>query len=269
MRQERALRIKAFRQALENAARMQPAKLLDESRWCELRQFPGGSCDLASNGLAQYLMESEGCDPCIIFMHGNGDFHIAENSTVHAHVIVLLDGEYIDLTLDQFAEYPEYISAESVESGGPLGMLLRNIMKHEGPVKTRKVNLDDMETIYAWLRDSADSILAADREWQALEQSVAEAREMAEKLFPFLSDTQITESEQIQADTATHVSAQKNRQPMACGGHYRMLPAPRGQAAGNRHPVGQRVRPALQKVHRRSGWKRRLECKPSRFEEHP
>ncbi|HGN9385011.1 TPA: hypothetical protein ACK1LG_004917 [Klebsiella pneumoniae] len=214
MRQERALRIKAFRQALENAARMQPAKLRDESRWCELRQFPGGSCDLASNGLAQYLMESEGCDPCIIFMHGNGDFHIAENSTVHAHVIVLLDGEYIDLTLDQFAEYPEYISAESVESGGPLGMLLRNIMKHEGPVKTRKVNLDDMETIYAWLRDSADYILAADREWQALEQSVAEAREMAEKLFPFLSDTQITESEQIQADTATHVSAQKNRQPM-------------------------------------------------------
>ncbi|MEG5488281.1 hypothetical protein UXP05_22360 [Enterobacter hormaechei] len=214
MRQERLLRIKAFRQALENAARMQPAKLRDESRWCELRQFPGGSCDLASNGLAQYLMGSEGCHPCIIFMHGNGDFHIAENSTVHAHVIVLLDGEYIDLTLDQFDEYPGYIPYEPVESDGQIGKLLRNIMKHEGPVKTRKVNLDDMETIYAWLRDSADSILAADREWQALEQSVAEAREMAEKLFPFLSDMQITESEQIQADTATHVSAQKNRQPM-------------------------------------------------------
>ncbi|MCY2110132.1 hypothetical protein OW515_25710 [Klebsiella pneumoniae] len=140
MRQERLLRIRAFRQALENAARMQPAKLRDESRWCELRQFPGGSCDLASNGLAQYLMESEGCHPCIIFMHGNGDFHIAENSTVHAHVIVLLDGEYIDLTLDQFDEYPGYVPYEPVESDGQIGKLLRNIMKHEGPVKTRKVN---------------------------------------------------------------------------------------------------------------------------------
>lgn len=198
MRQERALRIKAFRQALEKAAREQPAELRDESRWCELRQFPGGSCDLASNGLAQYLMDNEGCHPCIIFMRGNSDFHIAESSTVHGHVIVLLDGEYIDLTLDQFAEYPEYIPSESVESDGPVGTLLRNIMKHEGPVKTREVNLDDMGTIYAWLRDSADSILVSDREWQAREQSVAEEREKAEKLFPFLSDTQKTEGKQEQ-----------------------------------------------------------------------
>lgn len=196
MRQETTFRIRAFRKALEKAVRELPEEYRDGSRWCELKNFPAGSCDLASNTLAQYLMDTEGCHPCIIFMQGNADFHIAESSTVHAHVIVLLDGEYIDLTLDQFAEYPEYISAESVESGGPLGMLLRNIMKHEGPVKTRKVNLDDMETIYAWLRDSADSILAADREWQALVQSVAEEREMAEKLFPFLSDMKKFECEQ-------------------------------------------------------------------------
>lgn len=57
-------------------------------------------------------------------------------------------------------------------------------------------------------------MLAADPEWQARERSIEEAREAAVKAFPFLSDTQITECEQDLADTATHVSAQKNRQPM-------------------------------------------------------
>ncbi|ENE17644.1 hypothetical protein ECP03047993_5738, partial [Escherichia coli P0304799.3] len=66
-------------------------------------------------------------------MEGNAGFHEAENSTVHGHVIVLLDGEYIDLTLDQFDEYPDYIPYEPVESDGQIGKLLRNIMKHEDP----------------------------------------------------------------------------------------------------------------------------------------
>lgn len=196
MKEKRELRILAFRQALEKAGREQPAELRNQSRWCELKNFPRGSCDLASNSLAQYLMDSEGCHPSIIFMHGNSDFHEAENSTVHAHVIVLLDGEYIDLTLDQFAEYPEYMPAEPVESGGPLGTLLRNIMKHEGLVKTRRVNLDSMECVYAWLRDTAEAVLAADPEWQAMEQSVTEAREAALKLFPFLSRMQHSKDEQ-------------------------------------------------------------------------
>ena len=42
------------------------------------------------------------------FYGRDAGFQEAENSTVHGHVIVLLDGEYIDLTLDQFPEYPEY-----------------------------------------------------------------------------------------------------------------------------------------------------------------
>lgn len=130
------------------------------------------------------------------FMQGNADFHEAENSTVHAHVIVLLDGEYTDLTLDQFDEYPDYIPAEPVESDGQLGKLLRNIMKHEGPIKTRQVDLDGGDTLYAWLRDTAEEALAADPDWQAWEQSIEEAREAAFKAFPFLSDMQKTECEQ-------------------------------------------------------------------------
>ncbi|EZD09435.1 hypothetical protein BY93_22355, partial [Escherichia coli O157:H7 str. K6590] len=123
-------------------------------------------------------------------------FHEAENSTVHGHVIVLLDGEYIDLTLDQFDEYPDYIPYEPVESDGQIGKLLRNIMKHEDPVKTRQIDLDGGEELYAWLRDTADEVLAADPEWQARERSIEEAREAAITVFPFLSDVQKTECEQ-------------------------------------------------------------------------
>lgn len=168
MRQERTLRIKAFRRALELGAGERADGCRHFPRWKEeLRNFPHGSCDLASNTLAKYLTDTEGCHPCIIFMEGNAGFQEAENSTVHGHVIVLLDGEYIDLTLDQFPEYPEYIPAEAVESGGPLGKLLRNIMKHEDPVKTRRVDLNGGEKLYAWLRDTADEVLTADPEWQA------------------------------------------------------------------------------------------------------
>ena len=108
MRPERALRIKAFRRALELGAGEQADECRHFPRWeTELRNFPHGSCDLASNTLAQYLADTEGCHPCIIFMQGNAGFHEAEHSTVHGHVIVLLDGEYTDLTLAQFDEYPD------------------------------------------------------------------------------------------------------------------------------------------------------------------
>lgn len=103
MRQERALRIKAFRRALELGAGERADGCRHFPRWKEeLKNFPHGSCDLASNTLAQYLTYTEGCHPCIIFMEGSAGFHEAENSTVHAHVIVLLDVEYINLTLDQY-----------------------------------------------------------------------------------------------------------------------------------------------------------------------
>ncbi|TLP82002.1 hypothetical protein FE153_11570, partial [Streptococcus pneumoniae] len=101
--------IKAFRRALELGGGERADGCRHFPRWkTELRNFPHSSCDLASNTLAYYLKERERCHPCIIFMEGNAGFHEAENSTVHGHVIVLLDGEYIDLTLDQFDEYPDY-----------------------------------------------------------------------------------------------------------------------------------------------------------------
>ncbi|EOC0866009.1 hypothetical protein VG539_004044 [Cronobacter muytjensii] len=69
-----------------------------------MHNFPHGSCDMASNCLAQYLTDKKCGHPCIIFMDGSR----LENSPVRAHVIVMLDGEYIDLTLDQFKGYPVY-----------------------------------------------------------------------------------------------------------------------------------------------------------------
>ncbi|MCW6034470.1 hypothetical protein [Pantoea sp. JK] len=78
------------------------------SRWCELKRFPAGSYDLASNCLVQYLKNSgEKGEPIILYMCGNQTFLEAENSTTHGHVIVILDGEYIDLTLE-FDEYTDY-----------------------------------------------------------------------------------------------------------------------------------------------------------------
>ncbi len=183
-------RIRTFRQALEKAAREQPEECRNDSRWCELKNFPAGSCDLASNCLAQYLKDcGERGEPAILFMCGNQAFREAENSTVHGHVIVILDGEYTDLTLDQFDEYTDYIPAEPLETGGVLGTLLRKIPQYEGEIETRRINLDRLQGIYAWLRDRADAILTAEPEWQAREQSIAEAREAAMRLFSFPSET--------------------------------------------------------------------------------
>lgn len=197
MRQEITFRIRAFREALEKAVRELPEEYRNGSRWCELQNFPAGSCDLASNCLAQYLKDcGEKGEPCILFMCGNETFRKEENSTVHGHVIVLLNGEYIDLTLDQFDEYTAYIPAEPLETGGVLGTLLSKIPQYEGEIETRRINLDRLQGIYAWLRNRADAILKADPEWQAWEQSIEKAREAAIKVFPFLSGMQKTECEQ-------------------------------------------------------------------------
>ncbi|WP_419793246.1 hypothetical protein [Serratia fonticola] len=196
MREETAFRIRAFRQALEKAAQEQPEECRKGSRWCELKNFPAGSCDLASNCLAQYLKDcGEKGEPGILFMCGNQTFREAENSTVHGHVIVILDGEYTDLTLDQFDEYTDYIPAEPLETGGVLGTLLRKIPQYEGEIETRRINLDRTQGIYAWLRYRADAILKADPEWQAREQSIAEAREAAIRLFSFPSTKPQTETD--------------------------------------------------------------------------
>jgi len=118
-------------------------------------------------------------------MCGNQDFHKAENSTVHAHVIVIHNGEYIDLTLDQFDEYTDYIAAEPLETSGVIGRLLRKIPQYEGEIETRRINVDRLQGIYAWLRNRADIILKADPQWQAREQSIEHKRKAAMALFTF------------------------------------------------------------------------------------
>jgi hypothetical protein len=52
--------------------------------------------------------------PYVIAMQWN------EGPDSHGHVIVALDGEYTDLTLDQFDGYDDWIVAEAIESGGCL-----------------------------------------------------------------------------------------------------------------------------------------------------
>lgn len=185
MREETAFRIRAFRHALELAAGELAHECRHMPRWStDMRNFPGGSCDLASNFLAQYLMHSQkGLHPYIIFMCGNNTFREEENATVNGHVIVALDGVYIDLTLDQFKEYPDYIIAEPIESAGTLGTLLQNIRKYEGEIKTRPVDLEGGEKLYTWLRKAANDVFGQDPEVQAWQRHVSESLERSRELF--------------------------------------------------------------------------------------
>ncbi|MCH9299917.1 MULTISPECIES: hypothetical protein [Pantoea] len=184
MRHETTLRIRAFRQALELAAAEQREGYRVLPRWSELKDFPGGSCELASNFLARYLMDSDkGLHPCIICMCGNDPFREAENSTVNGHVIVMLDGNYIDLTLDQFEEYAAYIPAEPIESGGIIGSLIHKIQKHEGEISTRPVKIGDGYGLFSLLSQSADELLASDPEMQALKRDAEASSKAFSQLF--------------------------------------------------------------------------------------
>lgn len=150
--------VNAFHQALVLAAgkRKEECRLLP--RWStELQDFPRGSCELASNFLAEYLQDRvKGVYPVILFMRGDGN-------PVNGHVIVMLDGEYIDLTLDQFEMYNDYVVAEPIESGGQLSTLLRNIREKNGVIKTLPIQLNTTgangRTLYEKVRDIADSLL--------------------------------------------------------------------------------------------------------------
>lgn len=83
------------------------------------------------------------------------------------------------------------------------------------------------------LKEVADDLLAASGQGRAPDS------------MPLLVSTEIPPQYRAgtvagASDTATQVTGQKKRRPMThVGDHYRMLPAPRGQAAGNGHPVGQ------------------------------
>lgn len=154
-------RIHAFRNALVLAADTRSNECYHLGRWKELNSFPHGCCDLASNFLAQYLQDRDSSlQPVIMHMLTNHEFREEHNSTIQSHVIVRLDDWYIDLTLNQFAEYRSRVVIEN--RTGTLGSLLRQIRNSGGTVKERDIELhtsnEDGGRLYIWLRDTADSI---------------------------------------------------------------------------------------------------------------
>ncbi|HGM6910042.1 hypothetical protein JY538_09715 [Serratia marcescens] len=109
MRAEIEARVKAFRRVLELAASESVPSLWRD----DLKAFPIGCCELASQTLAQYLRDHDKkLFPYVIAMQWN------DGPDIHGHIIIALDGDYTDLTLDQFPQYDNYIVAESIESGG-------------------------------------------------------------------------------------------------------------------------------------------------------
>lgn len=160
MRADTRARVEAFRCALELAARERAGESVP-SVWRDvLKDFPAGCCELASQTLAQYLYEDgSNLHPFIICMEWN------DGPLRHGHVIVALDGEYIDLTLDQFPGYHERIVAEPVESGGQISAFIQKVRDRGGILTTRERTFDGIPDqawkLYAWLKEVADSLLVA------------------------------------------------------------------------------------------------------------
>ncbi|MEL7630907.1 hypothetical protein AAGW04_18190 [Pectobacterium aroidearum] len=158
-------RIHAFRNALVLAADTRSHDCFQMGRWrVELNNFPHGCCDLASNFLAQYLKDGDpALQPVIVHMQTTENFRQAEQSTIHSHVVVELNGWYIDLTLNQFAEYEGRVMIE--DKTGTVGTLRRKIRSHEGVVTERGIQLDsareDGHELYAWLKGVADCLMSA------------------------------------------------------------------------------------------------------------
>lgn len=156
-------RIHAFRNALVLAADTRSHECFHMGRWQELNEFPHGCCDLASNFLAQYLQDSDpSLQPVIVHMLASEQFREEHHSTIHTHVIVELNGWFIDLTLNQFAEYEERVVID--DRTGVLGTLRRKIPFCGGKLTERGIQLDagldtDGHDLYDWLRATADHLL--------------------------------------------------------------------------------------------------------------
>ena len=159
-------RMEAFRRALELAAYERSAEPVP-SVWRDfIRAFPLGCCELASQTLVQYLMDhDEKLFPYVIGM----DWRV--NAKDYGHVIVALDGEYIDLTLDQFDGYHDRIVAEPIESGGQIAGFIQTVRTHGGTLSTRELTFDGIPDqawkLYAWLKEVADELLAASGQGRA------------------------------------------------------------------------------------------------------
>ncbi|HGV9288046.1 TPA: hypothetical protein ACNOHR_005066 [Enterobacter hormaechei] len=206
MTPEIELRVQAFRRALELAAGERASEPVPFAWHKELGAFPLGCCELASQALVKYLKDHDKTlFPYVIAMQWN------EDADIHGHVIVALDGEYIDLTLDQFEEYKDWVVAEPIESCGQICSLLRKVRHLKGSITTRKVTLDviphEGHILYGWLKATADNLLAAS------EQDGKHSR------MPQLISTDILPqyragAEVDSSDTATQVTEKKKRKTM-------------------------------------------------------
>lgn len=199
-------RVEAFRRALELAAYDRAGEPVP-SVWRDcLKDFPDGCCELASQTLAEYLTEDgSNLHPCVIGMQWD------EGPDRHGHVIIALDGDYIDLTLNQFDGYDEWVVAEPIESGGQLGTFMQKVRNQGGTFTTRKRTFDGIPdqacNLYTWLKEVANSQLAASGQGRAPDS------------IPLLVSTEILPQYRSLAvagpsDKATHATEKKNPKPM-------------------------------------------------------
>ncbi|HFK5777753.1 hypothetical protein PTR10_22315 [Serratia marcescens] len=195
-------RLEAFRRALELAAG--EASL---AAWRDvLKDFPAGCCELASQTLAEYLTEDgSNLHPYIIGM----DWRV--NAKDYGHVIVALDGDYIDLTLDQFPGYHGRIVAEPIESGGQIAAFIQTVRDQGGTLTTRERTFDGIPDqawdLYAWLKEVADSLLPVSGQGRA---PCCMPLPVSTEILPQYRTGTVAGV----SDKANHVSEQKNRQPM-------------------------------------------------------
>lgn len=195
-------RLEAFRRALELAAC--EASL---AAWRDvLKDFPAGCCELASQTLAEYLTEDgSNLHPYIIGM----DWRV--NAKDYGHIIIALNGDYIDLTLDQFPGYHDRIVAEPVESGGQIAAFIQKVRDQGGTLTTRERTFDGIPdqawSLYDWLKQVADSLLPASGQDRA---PVDMTQLVSTELLPQYRAGTVAGA----SDKATHVTEQKNRQPM-------------------------------------------------------
>jgi len=206
MRAETEARVKAFRRALELAGGERSGEPVP-SVWRDLLEdFPRGCCELASQTLAAYLMEDPSkLHPYIIGMEWR------VNAQDYGHVIVALDGDYIDLTLDQFDDYDGWVLAEPIESGRQISAFIQKVRSQGGTLSTRERTFDGIPDqackLYGWLKEVADSLLAGSGHGRAPGS------------MPLLVSTEIlpqypTGAVAGPSDKDIHVTEQKKRQPV-------------------------------------------------------
>lgn len=212
MKADTLARVEAFRRALELAARERSGEPVPYIWRDFLKDFPDGCCELASQTLAEYLTEDgSNLHPYVIGMQWD------DGPDRHGHVIVALDGDYIDLTLDQFDGYHDRIVAEPIEYGGQIAGFIQTVRDKGAILTTRKVTLDvipyEGHKLYGWLKATADSLLAASGQGRAPDSM---SQLVSTEILPqYRAGTVAGPS-----DTATHVTEKKKAANDARGDHY-------------------------------------------------